>query len=133
MLPAWLLVGAVSSTVFLLATPAGAQDPGAPDVVYYNGKVVTVDDAFGIAEAVAISGGRIVAVGSDEEVAVWRRVRRAKSISVAGRCCLASTTTTFTWASEERRVPVELTIIDGKEVFSGSHVEPYFQESPRSR
>lgn len=69
MLPVWLPVGGVSVTVFLLAAPAGAQDLGAPDVVYYHGKVVTVDDAFSIAEAVAISGGRIVAVGSDEEVA----------------------------------------------------------------
>ena len=25
---------------------------------------------------------------------------------------------------------VELTIIDGKEVFSNSHVEPYYQEAP---
>ena len=30
-----------------------------------------------------------------------------------------------------RDVAVELTIIDGTEVFSGSHVEPYFQEPPR--
>ncbi len=39
-----------------------------PEVIYYNGKVVTVNDSFDIAEAVAIFDGRIVAVGSNETV-----------------------------------------------------------------
>ncbi len=88
MLPVWLLVGGVSVTVFLLAAPAGAQDLGAPDVVYYNGKVVTVDDAFSIAEAVAISGGRIVAVGSDEEVA-GLAASETRQVDLDGRTMLS--------------------------------------------
>ncbi|MCR4426450.1 MAG: hypothetical protein NUW23_09720, partial [Firmicutes bacterium] len=41
---------------------------GAPDLVLYNGKVITVDSEFTLAEAVAVRGERIVAVGSDSSV-----------------------------------------------------------------
>ncbi|OUL99823.1 hypothetical protein A8M77_24660 [Variovorax sp. JS1663] len=37
-----------------------------PDVVYVNGKIVTVDKDFSIAQGVAIKDGRFVAVGSSE-------------------------------------------------------------------
>lgn len=39
-----------------------------PDVVLLNGKVVTVDDRFSIAQAVAIRGERFVAVGTNAEI-----------------------------------------------------------------
>lgn len=38
------------------------------DLVLINGKVVTVDPSFRIAEAIAVKGDRIVAVGSNEEI-----------------------------------------------------------------
>lgn len=38
------------------------------DAVFYNGKVYTFDAEVGIARAVAISGGEIIAVGSDAEI-----------------------------------------------------------------
>ncbi len=38
------------------------------DTIYYNAKVVTVDEERPLAEAVAISGDRFLAVGSNEEV-----------------------------------------------------------------
>lgn len=40
----------------------------APDRVLHNGKIVTVDESFSIAQAVAIKNGRFVAVGSDSEI-----------------------------------------------------------------
>jgi hypothetical protein len=40
----------------------------APDVVYVNGKIVTVDSSFTMVQAVAIRDGRFVAVGSNEAV-----------------------------------------------------------------
>ena len=46
---------------------AGAQTT-VPDTVIYNGKVVTVDDAFSYAEAVAVTDGLFTAVGSNEEI-----------------------------------------------------------------
>ncbi len=44
-----------------------AQAPP-PDLILSNGKIVTVDDRFSIAQAIAIRGDRIVAVGSDAEI-----------------------------------------------------------------
>lgn len=40
----------------------------APDLILHNGKVVTVDRSFSIAEAIAVVGNRIYAVGSDHEI-----------------------------------------------------------------
>ena len=60
--------------LLLLLTLAGlstgllAQEP-APDLILSNGKIVTVDDRFTIAQAVAIRGGRIIAVGSNQRIA----------------------------------------------------------------
>jgi predicted amidohydrolase YtcJ len=45
-----------------------AQQP-APDLVLTNGKIITVDERFTIAQAVAIRGDRIVAVGTNQEMA----------------------------------------------------------------
>lgn len=45
-----------------------AQD-GAPDLILTNGKIITVDDRFTIAQAVAIRGERIIAVGATADVA----------------------------------------------------------------
>jgi predicted amidohydrolase YtcJ len=44
-----------------------AQRPQA-DLVLTNGKIITVDERFTIAQAVAIAGDRIVAVGSNDEI-----------------------------------------------------------------
>jgi predicted amidohydrolase YtcJ len=45
----------------------GAQQ-SAPDVIFSGGKIITVDDRFSIAQAVAIQGDRIVAVGTNQEI-----------------------------------------------------------------
>lgn len=55
-------------TVALCALAAACGGPEAADLVLTNGKVVTVDDALPEAEAVAVRGDRIVAVGSSAEV-----------------------------------------------------------------
>ena len=44
-----------------------AQQPTA-DLILTNGKIITVDDTFSIAQAVAVHGDRIVAVGTNEEM-----------------------------------------------------------------
>ena len=38
------------------------------DLIFHNGKIITVDARFRIAQSVAISGGRFAAVGSDADV-----------------------------------------------------------------
>ena len=50
----------------LCASIAAAAD--SVDLVLVNGKIVTVDDRFTIAQAVAIKGARIVAVGSSADI-----------------------------------------------------------------
>jgi predicted amidohydrolase YtcJ len=57
---------AALATATLLPLAAEAQEPA--DLVLRRGKIVTVDDALGTVEALAARGGRIVAVGSDEEI-----------------------------------------------------------------
>jgi len=44
-----------------------AQSP-APDLILSNGKVITVDERFTVAQAVAIHGDRITAVGTNQEI-----------------------------------------------------------------
>ena len=46
----------------------GSSDALAPDVVFHNGKIATVNAEFEMVEAVAVRAGRIVAVGSNDSV-----------------------------------------------------------------
>ncbi len=50
----------------VLASPALAADPA--DAIYHGGDVVTIDDKNPAAEAVAIKGGKIIAVGKKDDV-----------------------------------------------------------------
>jgi predicted amidohydrolase YtcJ len=67
---------AVSSRLTVLAAAlmgvaASAQilpRPPAPDLILFNGKVITVDRNFSIHEAVAIAGDRILTVGNDDQM-----------------------------------------------------------------
>ena len=46
-----------------------AQQSGQPaDVIFHNGKVLTVNQSFSIAEAIAVRGNQIVAVGTNQQV-----------------------------------------------------------------
>ncbi len=58
------LIGVVTAVTAALH----AQQP-APDLILSNGKIITADERFTIAQAVAIRGDRIVAVGTDQEMA----------------------------------------------------------------
>ncbi len=58
-----------------------------PDVVYFNGSVVTMDDANPTVEAVATLGDKIVATGSDREVRGLAGPK-TKLVDLAGRTML---------------------------------------------
>jgi len=45
-----------------------AQQPP-PDLILTNGKIVTVDERFSIAQAVAVGGDHVAAVGTNQEIA----------------------------------------------------------------
>jgi predicted amidohydrolase YtcJ len=62
------LVSGAFALVGPLSDDLPAQQP-APDLILSNGKIITVDDRFSLAQAVAVRGDRIVAVGSDADVA----------------------------------------------------------------
>jgi len=57
---------------FILATFMIAQSKPAADLIISNAKVWTGDDANPKAQAVAVLGDRIVAVGSNSDVLLWR-------------------------------------------------------------
>ncbi len=59
----------VAVLILSLASIAHApQAPAPPDTILVNAHIVTVDARFSIAEAVAISGGRFTAVGTDAAI-----------------------------------------------------------------
>jgi predicted amidohydrolase YtcJ len=62
----WSMIRALAVVLLAaLSLPARAQ---APDKVLVNGKIITVDGTFTIAQALAIRGARIVAVGTTADI-----------------------------------------------------------------
>jgi len=64
------------------AKPDAATGP--PDLVLVNGKILTVDTKDSIAEAVAIRGGKIIAVGSNAEIQ-QRAAKETRAVDLHGR------------------------------------------------
>ena len=58
----------VLSLILFSQCTSNVPDVLAPERILHNGKIVTVDHDFSIAQAVAIRNGRFVAVGSDSEI-----------------------------------------------------------------
>ena len=54
--------------LLLVSIAVGVAHAQQPDLVLHNAKVVTVNESFDIAEAIAVKGDRIMAVGADAEV-----------------------------------------------------------------
>jgi hypothetical protein len=62
-----VVLRALAVVAALATLPLGAQQPRAT-LILVNGRVLTVDSADRVAQAVGIAGNRIVAVGSTAEV-----------------------------------------------------------------
>lgn len=75
---------AILLVLALVAAAAGPASAQAPDTVLVNGKIVTVDDRFTIAQALAIKGERILKVGTTAEVEALRGPQ-TRVIDLAGR------------------------------------------------
>jgi len=69
----------------LLCLPATAADA---DLILQNGRIVTVDAAFRVAEAIAVKGGRITAIGSSAEILKGERGLRTKVVDLGGKTVL---------------------------------------------
>ncbi|MFC1508935.1 amidohydrolase [Candidatus Omnitrophota bacterium] len=61
-----------------------SSDKIIPDTIYHNGKILTVDSKFSLAEAVAIRGDRFQAVGSNKDV-LNLAGRKTQKINLEGR------------------------------------------------
>ena len=68
-------------------TPTAILSYQAPDLILVNGRLVTVDREFSLAEAVAIKDGRIVGVGAASDVRALAG-RRTETIDLGGRMVL---------------------------------------------
>lgn len=75
------------AAVMLLALAAGAQEKPAADLIVTNGKIWTGDAGRPQAEALAVIGERIVAVGSSAEMDQWRGPE-TKIIDAGGKLVL---------------------------------------------
>ncbi len=67
----WTFLISIVVLVVVVSSGCGAFSSSnvlQPDVVFHNGRIVTVDAEFEIVESIAIFDGRIVAVGSNETV-----------------------------------------------------------------
>lgn len=87
MLTSWrhgvVLIGCAA----LLLLPVPDASPAAPEVIYHNGVVLTMDDGLPRAEAIAVRDGRILAVGDDDHVpALGERTTRV--VDLGGRTVL---------------------------------------------
>src|SRR2546427_9904093 len=75
---------AVYSLVFMSGVCANAQPKPSATLIIVNAAVYTVDKQHPRAEAVAVIGDRIVAVGSSAEINSWRGAQ-TKVVDAAGK------------------------------------------------
>ena len=71
--------------LYLAAVLAAAPEPA--DLIVHHARVVTVDAKFSVAEAVAVRGGRVVAVGADADV-LTHRGSNTRVIDAGGKTVL---------------------------------------------
>jgi predicted amidohydrolase YtcJ len=83
----WIGAG-VAVSALVVSTAIGLIAQGAVvapvDVILTNGKIITVDDRFSIAQAVAVRGDRIAAVGTTQEITRLAGAN-TRRIDLAGR------------------------------------------------
>jgi predicted amidohydrolase YtcJ len=99
---------AVISIAGLAGAPR-AQVPAPADLVLINGRVLTVDATNSVAQAVAIAGGRIAAVGSADQIRA-RVGPRTEVVDLRGRAVTPGLIDTHVHFSEESQLfSVDLT------------------------
>ncbi|HQR28975.1 MAG TPA: amidohydrolase [Anaeromyxobacteraceae bacterium] len=77
----WTRAG-IAAGLLLLASPALGADA---DAIYFGGPIVTMNDRQPSAEAVAVKGGKIVAVGSRRSVEKGQKGPRTAMVDLRGR------------------------------------------------
>lgn len=72
------------SAAAVVAASVGTASAQVPDMVLYNGRIVTLDQKSTVATAIAISGGNILRVGPDRTIRNLAQ-RTTRSIDLGGR------------------------------------------------
>ncbi len=80
-----ILVAALAALVTSIGSPSMAGEP--PELIYHNGTILTMNDDQPGAEAVAVKGGRIVAVGTGRDV-LETAAADTRVIDLAGKTLL---------------------------------------------
>ena len=110
-------VAAIATATVLGIGPLRAQAASA-DIVLVNGKVITVDATDRVAQAVAIAGGKIVAVGTNAEVTKLAGPRTQR-IDLLGRTVtpgLLDAHAHFNWGGAERLYTLDLAYPETKNI-----------------
>jgi predicted amidohydrolase YtcJ len=107
-----LAMTAAATFLALALTPAAVRAQQAADVVLTNGKIITVDNRFSIAQAVAIRGDRIVAVGTTADI---NRLAGANTrrIDLGGKAVVPGMIDNHAHIMEEGRIWLEELRFDG--------------------
>ena len=58
-----------------------------PDTIYYNGKVITMDEKETITDAVAVKDGKIISVGKDADIKALK-ANNTKMVDLNGKVML---------------------------------------------
>ncbi len=99
-------LGAVGAASLAGSSAIQAQAQKEPaDLLLYNGKIVTVDDAFSIRNAIAIKDGRVVAVGGNE---LSNRFTAARTVDLHGRTVLPGFNDTHVHLGGQSRRNIDL-------------------------
>ena len=102
------------SALFVLATAvASVQAQHAPaDIILTNGKIITVDNRFSIAQAVAVRGDRIVAVGTTADI---NRLAgpNTRRIDLAGKAVVPGLIDNHAHLMEEGKIWLQELRLDG--------------------
>src|SRR5204863_8576716 len=64
----WLFVPLFAALFVRIEIVAEAQADKTADTIYHNAKILTVDDKFTIASAIAVKGDRVLAVGANGDI-----------------------------------------------------------------
>ena len=83
--------GLLFGAIFLCLGACSPPAPDSGDLIVHNGHVHTLDDQLGTVPALAMSGSRVVAAGSDDEI-LRHRAARTMVIDLNGRAVVPGLT-----------------------------------------
>jgi hypothetical protein len=108
-----ILKTSVAALFVLAGTTAIVEAQQAPaDIILTNGKVITVDNRFSIAQAVAVRGDRIVAVGTTADI---NRLAgpNTRRIDLAGKAVVPGMIDNHAHLMEEGKIWLQELRLDG--------------------